>query len=76
MANKRRPRPLRVEGRLGTQLSCPDCGMKIVDASGKPADVLLEKHRERQCPGVTPPRPPTLATPKRKRLWRRGYDDR
>ena len=71
-ANKRRPRPLTLKGRLGTQLSCPDCGMKIVDASGKPPEVLLEKHRERQCPSVRPPRPPTLATPKRKRLWRRA----
>lgn len=71
-AKKRRPRPLTLTGRLGTQLSCPDCGMKIVDASGKPPEVLLERHRERQCPGVSPPRPPTLATPKRKRLWRRS----
>jgi len=72
MVNKRRPRPLRMEGRLGTQLSCPDCGMKIVDASGKPRDVLLANHRARQCPGVHPPRPPVLAAPaRRKRWWRR-----
>jgi len=72
MANKRRPRPLRVEGRLGTQLSCPDCGMKITDASGKPSDVLLANHRARQCPGVNPPRSPVLAGAKRKRWWRRA----
>jgi hypothetical protein len=73
MAKKRRQRPLTVEGRLGTQLSCPDCGMKIVDASGKPPDVLLENHRARQCPVVRPPRPPVLAAPpRRKRWWRRG----
>jgi hypothetical protein len=70
MAKKRRPRPLRVEGRLGTQLSCPDCGMKIVDASGKPSEVLLEKHRERVCPVLHPPRPPLLGAPRR-RWWRR-----
>jgi hypothetical protein len=70
---KRRQRPLHVEGRLGTQLSCPDCGMKIVDASGKPRDVLLANHRARQCPGVRPPRPPVLAAAaKRKRWWRRS----
>ncbi|MBV8981475.1 MAG: hypothetical protein JO086_11290 [Acidimicrobiia bacterium] len=70
---KRRPRPLTVEGRLGTQLSCPDCGMKIVDASGKPPEVLLERHRERQCPGVRPPRSPVLAAgAKRRRWWRRA----
>jgi hypothetical protein len=67
---KKRPRPLRVEGRLGTQLSCPDCGMKIVDASGKPGDVLLAKHRARQCPGVMRPRPPLLAA-RRRRWWQR-----
>jgi hypothetical protein len=70
MTKKRRQRPLRVEGRLGTQLSCPDCGMKIVDASGRPSEELLEKHRARQCPGVRAPRPPVLAA-KRKRWWQR-----
>jgi hypothetical protein len=43
--------------------------MKIVDASGKPSDVLLENHRARQCPGVHPPRPPVLAAPARRRRW-------
>jgi hypothetical protein len=70
MAKKRRPRPLRVEGRLGTQFSCPECGMKIVDASGKPREVLLENHRSRQCPAVRPPRPPVLSV-KRRRWWQR-----
>jgi hypothetical protein len=44
--------------------------MKIVDASGRPSEELLENHRARQCPGVRAPRPPVLAA-KRKRWWQR-----
>ena len=57
------------EGRTGTQVTCPACEMRIVDAAGRDKDMLLRWH-QRLCPGTTRA-PASHPAAKQRASWRR-----